>query len=56
MFKWEREEERLLKFMRIPPKKKMEWLLEMNEFMAKVTKKSIHSSKTFRKKGCKPRT
>lgn len=50
MFKWETEEGRLLKFMRIPPKKKMEWLREMNEFIAKVTKKTTHGSKTFRKK------
>ncbi len=56
MFKWEREEERLLKFMRIPPKKKMEWLREMNEFIAKARKKSIHSSKTLLKRGCKPNT
>lgn len=36
IFKWESEEERLLKFMRISPKKKMEWLRQMNEFLQKA--------------------
>jgi len=35
IYKWESEEERLLRFMRISPKKKMEWLRQMNEFIAK---------------------
>lgn len=39
IFKWESEEERLLKFMKIPPKKKMEWLRQMNEFLYKVSTK-----------------
>lgn len=33
--KWESREERLLRFMRISPKKKLEWLLEINEFLNK---------------------
>ncbi len=33
MFKWETQEERLLKFMAIPPKKKLEWLRQMHEFI-----------------------
>jgi hypothetical protein len=37
--KWENEEERLLRFMKISPKKKLEWLLEMNEFLYKCTLK-----------------
>jgi len=33
IFKWETEEERLRRFMRIPARKKLEWLYEMNKFM-----------------------
>jgi len=39
IFKWETEEERLLRLMKIPPKKKLEWLYRMNEFMAKYSSK-----------------
>ena len=33
-FGWESAEERLKRDMKIPPKKKLEWLREMNEFPA----------------------
>jgi len=40
IFSWEREEEKLLRFMRIPAKKKLEWLYQMNRFLCKaLTKK-----------------
>lgn len=39
IFKWESEEERLKQFMKIQPKKKMEWLREMQEFTLKYTTK-----------------
>jgi hypothetical protein len=39
IFKWETEEERLLRFTKIPPKRKMEWLRQMNEFIEKVSSK-----------------
>jgi hypothetical protein len=39
IFKWETEKERLLRFMRIPPKKKLEWLYEMNKFMSQFFSK-----------------
>ena len=39
IFKWESQEERLLKFMRIPTKKKLECLLQMNEFIHKFSSK-----------------
>lgn len=43
MYKWENEEERLLKFMAIAPKKKLEWLRQMQSFLAKaMTKKQRH--------------
>jgi len=32
-FQWESEGEKLLRFMKISPKKKMEWLRQMHEFM-----------------------
>jgi len=39
IFRWENEEERLSKFMRISPKKKLEWLLQINEFLHKFSSK-----------------
>lgn len=39
IFEWETQEERLLKFMKIPPKKKLEWLRQMNEFIVKISSK-----------------
>lgn len=39
IFKWESEEERLRRFMRIPAKKKLEWLYEMHEFLRSVATK-----------------
>lgn len=38
-FKWETEEERLRKFMRISPQKKLEWLYQINEFIHKFSSK-----------------
>ena len=32
VYKWDNDEARLLKYMRISPKRKLEWLREMNEF------------------------
>ncbi len=40
---WQTEEERLLKLMRIPPKKKLEWLAQMHKFILKSS-----SSQTLR--------
>jgi hypothetical protein len=37
--KWETERERFLKFMKIPAKKKLEWLYQMNEFIHKASSK-----------------
>jgi hypothetical protein len=39
IFKWETEEERLSRFMKIPPKKKLEWLRQMHEFILKSSSK-----------------
>lgn len=39
IFKWESQEERLLKSMNISPKRKMEWLRQMNELSRKVSTK-----------------
>lgn len=39
IFKWETEKERLLRLMRIPPQKKLEWLRQMNEFILKCSSK-----------------
>lgn len=35
IFEWEKEEEKLLRYMKIPPKKKLEWLRKMHEFTVK---------------------
>ncbi len=38
-FKWETRDEHLLRYMRLPAKKKLEWLREINEFTAKYSSK-----------------
>ena len=38
-FGWESEKDKLLRYMRIPPMKKLEWLLQMNEFNRKFFSK-----------------
>jgi hypothetical protein len=48
-FRWETEDERLLRSMKIPPKKKLEWLREMQEFMEKCsTKRTMRIRKKLR--------
>jgi hypothetical protein len=47
IFEWESERQRLRRFMNIPPVKKLEWLRQMNEFLAKFTPEK---SKMIRKK------
>jgi len=47
IFRWENEKERLSRFMKIPPKKKLEWLRQMNEFINKFSSKR---SKSIRQK------
>ncbi len=39
MFKWETKEERILRFMRIPPKEKLELLRQMQEFSLRFSSK-----------------
>lgn len=39
IFGWETEKEKLLRFMKIPPKKKLEWLNQMRQFMLLQPKK-----------------
>jgi hypothetical protein len=39
IYQWESLRERLLRFMRISPKKKMEWLREMQEFTLQASDK-----------------
>jgi hypothetical protein len=39
IYKWETDKERLLRFIKIPPKKKLEWLRQMNEFIVKASSK-----------------
>ena len=41
--KWESQEERLLRFMSISPKKKLEWLRQMHDFLSKVWTKKQRS-------------
>lgn len=39
IFKWESEDERLLRFIKISPKKKLEWLHQMHKFIVKSSSK-----------------
>ncbi len=39
IFKWESEEERLLRSMKIPPQKKLEWLREIHDLILKHASK-----------------
>ena len=39
IFRWETEEEKLLRFMKIPPIKKMTWLHEMQKMLSSVLTK-----------------
>jgi hypothetical protein len=32
-FGWKSEEEKILRYMKVPPKKKLEWLQKMHEFL-----------------------
>lgn len=41
IFKWETEDERALRFMSIPVKKKLECLYEMNKFLNKFSSVKI---------------
>ena len=38
-FGWESERERLLRWMKIAPQKKLEWLRQINKFTAKFSSK-----------------
>jgi len=50
-FGWEREEERLLRYMKIPPVKKLEWLAQMNKFMRETSsRKTKHIRQKLREK------
>ena len=40
-FGWEADEERLLRYMRVSPKKKLEWLQKMHEFTVKSSSKYL---------------
>lgn len=48
IFKWESEEDRLLRFMKIPPKKKLEWLEDIKEFNERQSKRTISIRKKLR--------
>lgn len=50
IYRWETEEERLLRFMRIPAKKKLEWLYEMNVFSNKFSSKKTKEVRAILKK------
>jgi hypothetical protein len=39
IFEWESDKERLLKYMKLPAKKKLEWLYQMNKFTNKFASK-----------------
>ncbi|MFC1594448.1 hypothetical protein ACFL38_03885 [Candidatus Omnitrophota bacterium] len=41
IYKWETELERTARFMKIPAKKKLTWLLQMNRFIEKFSSKQL---------------
>jgi hypothetical protein len=41
IFGWETEEEKLLRYRKMPPKKKLEWLQKMHEFTVKTSSKRM---------------
>jgi len=45
IFKWETEDRRLKKFMKISPQKKLEWLQQMHEFMLKTSSKQVRRTR-----------
>lgn len=54
IFKWQSQEDNLMRFMRIPPRKKLEWLNQMHEFLYKAyTKKQKDIFWRLREKLCK---
>lgn len=50
IFKWETEKESLIRHMRISPREKLEWLREINEFIAKFSSKSAKAIRQELKK------
>ena len=50
IYKWETDKERVLKHMRIPAKKKLEWLRDMNEFIEKASIMSVKRRREIREK------
>jgi len=43
IFKWETRKEKLKKYINIPPRQKLEWIRQMNEFFAKHTDKKTRA-------------
>ena len=42
-FQWEKNEERLLRWMKISPKSKLEWLRQMNDFSSRCLPRKSRS-------------
>jgi hypothetical protein len=40
-FDWEPDDEKLLRYLKIPPKKKLEWLQKMHEFTVRSSSKHM---------------
>lgn len=41
IFEWETHDERLRRFMKISPQKKLEWLHQMHEFMLRTSSRRL---------------
>ena len=41
IFEWETHDQRLLRFMKISPQKKLEWLRQMHEFMLRTSSRRV---------------
>ncbi len=43
IFEWETHDERLRRFMKISPQKKLEWLHQMHEFMLRTSSRRVRA-------------
>jgi len=43
IFEWETHDQRLRRFMKISPQKKLEWLRQMHEFMLRTSSRRVNA-------------
>ena len=50
IFEWETRDQRLRRFMKISPQKKLEWLRQMHEFMLRTSSRRVKAIRLELKK------